>query len=709
MSSSSNLPQFPYGAVYFRKSNPPIQDWERDYEVAAADGFNVFRHWFLWGAIEIAPGRYDWTDYDRQLALGHRFGIKTIIAEISHGAPEWAFAQLSRCRFVDASGQPVTSEMRDSSVSGGFPGLCLDHPEARALVGGFLTKLVERYRDHPSLAGYDVWNECNLHSSGRVCFCPATTEKFRSWLERRYGDLDGLSRAWQRYSYTDWGQVHPPRQHRMYPECFDWLEFVLDNAYDTFSWRTELIRALDPSHLVTAHGVDDQALARLSSGADHPWRAGQRVDIYGFTGGSPESRFRGTWKHWSGADITRSGADGKAFWSTEMAAGPNWNWNHFYSGHPRDIGMLPTGDDIRLHSVTSMAAGAKGIFTNRWRPLLDGPKFGSLGFYAMDGSPTDRSEMAKQLSRWANQPELSDLWDARPVLGDIGLLVIEETQWQRTLLDGTSDRFADALRGAYRGFFDNNIQADWISLSQLDAYQVAYLPCPTMLTANTAERLIAWVEGGGTLISEGCPGYFGNHGRAGTRQPHNGLDLLFGADERAVEFYPDLLEHEQATFTIRSGDPAAAALYRQTFSGLGSGQVSGTYDDGGVAVVDHVAGEGRTRLVGTSPGAGYWLRNDPGTRGYFARVLRWADRTPTVSRTAGQLTARLHRSRHASYLWVVNNDRRDVIDTITMSPALAQRTLTRVLRGDPAAVTQTDTSDLSLVVPGFDAVVIELR
>src|SRR5690606_19080893 len=46
------LPQSPFGAVYFRKSNPPKQDWPRDYGIAAEDGLNVFRHWFMWAAIE---------------------------------------------------------------------------------------------------------------------------------------------------------------------------------------------------------------------------------------------------------------------------------------------------------------------------------------------------------------------------------------------------------------------------------------------------------------------------------------------------------------------------------------------------------------------------------------------------------------------------------------------------------------------------------
>jgi hypothetical protein len=60
-------PVFPYGAVYFRKSNPPEQDWARDHATAARIGMNTFRHWFMWESIEVAPGKYDWADYDRMM------------------------------------------------------------------------------------------------------------------------------------------------------------------------------------------------------------------------------------------------------------------------------------------------------------------------------------------------------------------------------------------------------------------------------------------------------------------------------------------------------------------------------------------------------------------------------------------------------------------------------------------------------------------
>src|ERR1039457_3506556 len=81
-------PVFPFGTVYFRKSNPPEQDWERDHKTAAQMGVNIFRHWFMWASIENSPGQYDWRDYDRMVELEAQNHIKVVIAEITTGAPE---------------------------------------------------------------------------------------------------------------------------------------------------------------------------------------------------------------------------------------------------------------------------------------------------------------------------------------------------------------------------------------------------------------------------------------------------------------------------------------------------------------------------------------------------------------------------------------------------------------------------------------------
>src|SRR6187431_2694562 len=89
--ASPGDPVFPYGAVYFRKSNPPEEDWAKDHRTAAQMGINNFRHWFMWSAIEVAPGKFDWRDYDMQFEHAAKNGINVVLAEMITAAPEWMF------------------------------------------------------------------------------------------------------------------------------------------------------------------------------------------------------------------------------------------------------------------------------------------------------------------------------------------------------------------------------------------------------------------------------------------------------------------------------------------------------------------------------------------------------------------------------------------------------------------------------------------
>jgi beta-galactosidase len=101
-------PVFPYGAVYFRKSNPPEEDWARDHQVAAKIGMNNFRHWFMWSAIEVAPDKFDWRDYDRMMDLAAQNGIKVTVAEMVTAAPEWMFDKYTSTR-TPCTRHPMTA------------------------------------------------------------------------------------------------------------------------------------------------------------------------------------------------------------------------------------------------------------------------------------------------------------------------------------------------------------------------------------------------------------------------------------------------------------------------------------------------------------------------------------------------------------------------------------------------------------------------
>lgn len=692
--------QLPYGAVYFRKSNPPKEDWERDYKAASEDGMNIFRHWFMWSAIEVAPGQFDWEDYDKQFELAAKYGIKTIIAEMIIFAPEWAYAKLPHAMHVNAEGKTVQSIMGISSAVGGFGGLCLDSDEARELAGHFLKELALRYKDHESMLGYDIVNECNNHPGG-ICYCQHSRAKFREWLKHKYGDLKSLGEAWRRYSYTDWEQVNPPAQLSTYPESIDWLKFNKDKFYETMQWRSDVIRSVDTTNLMTAHG-EAGSLVKMSSAASDDWESASKVEVYGFTW-APSRKGSEPWKAWHAVDLTRAGADGKPFWHAETQGGPLWLQPQV-TDRPKQDGRVTEAQDIRLWNMTSMAGGARGLLFPRWRSLLDGPLFGAFGPYEMDGSRTERSHMASSIAKWANAPEQAQLMVSSPIQGEVGILFLEEAERFSFLLSKIGDFhfYAETMWGAYRGFFDNHIQPDWVSLDQIDRYRVIYLPYPISLNESNAEQLKAWVEKGGTLISEGCPAYFGDHGRVGVVQPNFGLHEMFGAVQSHVEFMPDI--SDDLTFEYE-GEQRMGGLFQQSYR-VTTGSAVGTYEDGSPAAIEHQYGAGRTLLIGTYPSVAYYRKSNLENKEFFARLLQWSGQKSKVSVSHEHVQVRLHDGNGGKYAWIINSSHEQVEVKVIISQEFIALQDVKPLWGEQNPIVTGN--EIRAVLPAKDALILEL-
>jgi len=693
-------PAFPYGAVYFRKSNPPQDDWARDHQTAARVGMNIFRHWFMWSAVEISPGQYDWSDYDRMMDLAAKNGIKVVIAELVTCAPEWAFREYPHAHFLASDGTVVHSIISESSATGGFPGLCLDNPDVQKLAETFLTTLIERYRSHPALFCYDLWNENTSfggNPSRMYCYCEASKQKLRDWLRNRYGTLEKTGAAWKRFSYQSWADVEPPRSFSGYPDSLDWLEFRIDNAYSLFDWRVQLFRKLDPSHRITAHGVAG-TLDDLPSSSHNEWRSAKRVDTWGLTwiaarkGNEP-------WKQFHAVDLVRAGARGKPFWHAEAQGGPLWMQPQVI-GRPKDDGRVPDPQDVRIWNLVTCACGGKGILYCRWRPLLDGPLFGAFGPFAMDGSITPRAEMAGRVARWANQH--TGVWKSNPIKGDVGLVFVPEAEIFNYVQQGGTAFYTSAICGAYQAFFDSNIQPDFVSLDDIGEYKIVYLPYPVMLKHDTAAKLRRYVQEGGTLISEGLPGYFGDHGHVGTVQPNFGLDEVFGARESYVEFMPDI--SNDMTLQVK-GAKIFGRYFRQDYE-LHGGTAVGQYSDGKTAAVENRFGSGRTLLIGTFPGAGYFLHHGSATRELFSSFLEMPGIAPAVSISDLSVQARLHHGAGGAYLWVTNPTRESRTVTVKIALSKGNYSAGEDIWGNQKVA--LDSRGITVSVPERDAAVIAL-
>jgi beta-galactosidase len=319
----------------------------------------------------------------------------------------------------------------------------------------------------------------------------------------------------------------------------------------------------------------------------------------------------------------------------------------------------------------------------------------------MDGSVTPRAEMTGKVAKWANSH--AEMWKSRPVKGDVGLLFIAESELFNYAQQGSTEYYAQSVRGAYQAFFDQNIQADFVALENIDEYKLVYLAYPVMLKRETADRLKQYVQQGGTLICEGLPAYFGDHGHVGTVQPNLGLDQLFGAREKVVEFDPDL--SDQLMFEVK-GSKIYGRFFRQDYD-LHGGKAAGLYSNGNTAAVENTFGQGRTLLMGSFPGAGYTLHHGAATRELFASFLKLAGLTQQIAIDDHALQARLHQGPGGTHIWVTNPTREPKQVTITVAAAAGEFQFADDAWGD-ARITQAG-RQFTMNVPARDAVVAMLR
>jgi beta-galactosidase len=286
------------------------------------------------------------------------------------------------------------------------------------------------------------------------------------------------------------------------------------------------------------------------------------------------------------------------------------------------------------------------------------------------------------------------------VKGDVGIVYVQEASDFNSVQGGGS--YTQSLQGAYQAFFDSNIQADFVDIDDIGQYPVVYLAYPEMLTKATADKLRAYVAKGGKLISEGCPGYFGDGGTVGTVQPNLGLGELFGARETYVQFTPDLLG--KLTLTVQ-GKKIGGGYFLQEYR-LAGGQQAGEYENGHIAAVEHTSGSGRTLLIGTFPGGSYYRNHSPETRAFFADLLTWAGVRPQVQSSDPEVKARLHLGVGGAYLWIVNPTRTQRIVKITL-PSAFQRATELWQEGAASATVMGNT--LTAAVEDRNAAVIRLQ
>jgi len=730
MDSQDFAKVFPFGSHLCREPMPPMSEQKRDMENLQRHGFNLVKLQEHWMIDEPAEGQFDFSRYEELIEYAARLDMGVYLGLTCEQAPLWLYKKHPGCRMVGYDGIPLAYVAQTTLPADGKPGPCFDHPGAMADQVRFIKKLVETLGRFENLVVWNTWQEIAYWSERlvgqQVCYCENTLSHYRRWLQEKYVDLDTLNREWNA-RYAVWEDIVPDRCHMSQPEIQEFaFRYFMDNVQiaAVLRARAAAIREADPlKRPVFAH----EGLPVIGAGQHWTYARTQDYlgasgypawcDIHGWDDAHPEpgeTLNKDTallQEMWDGIaikyDTIRSASKpGAPIWAAEFQGGP------IVTGFQK--GRVPTAEDIRRWMLTAVGAGITGL--SFWLPRAEIMASEVNGFSLLDsaGDTTPRFEEASRVGRALQRH--ADLFGvaSRPQAGVA--IIVNEWNFQLCSRLPGGEHLAYSLRGWYRLLWEMGIAVDFLEVSQLDEsrvrdYKALILPFPMSLSEQVAEDLARYVEAGGSLISEACPGRINENGFCSRGELSPRMAELFGVRHASYtmvrepdggrRWWPEDRfwgEYIKATMLngvgLLAGHGLRANVYLETFA-LDDAQPILLHEDAPAGVARNV-GKGAAYLIGTFAGHSGTAYRDQRTFAAIAKLLETCGITPEHD---GKLLIQ-KRVVEGKQAWVLTNPTdHDVTEQIDVS---GFTDVTDLLDGP----FELDGDTVTLTVTGFDVRVL---
>jgi beta-galactosidase len=376
----------------------------------------------------------------------------------------------------------------------------------------FFKEVASRYHDVPHLKGWDAWNELrwNVNADGLVCFCPHTLQKFRSWLDEKYGGLDGLNKTWKR-RYMDWEDVMPGKlPNRTYTEMMAFEHFITCRANQHAIDRYNVIKSIDKIHPVTVHG-----------GAPTPLYSGA-VDMYPIDRGndwafadSLDGIGCSSFPKWGGIDdadfgmrieFVKSAAGNKKVWLSEIQGG-------------RGVLGFDIFADVDAVSQqrwiwNGLACGADTLLFWCWRDEVFGRESSGFGIAGNDGLAEERLSAMKITGKLLREKE--DLFASyNPEEAEVGIFFSPQAYYLNWAQEASAKRELEGIMGYARALVRKSIPYQFIEeehLKDLNRFKILFFPRSIVLDGKQEKILEEYLKNGGILFCESEFGAFDSLG-----------------------------------------------------------------------------------------------------------------------------------------------------------------------------------------------------
>lgn len=556
--------------------------WISDADLMQKTGVKVVRIGeFAWCRLEPEEDVYHFEWLDEIIGIFSERNIGVVLGTPTNCPPRWLCE-----KYPEAV--PTGSDGRINPI--GIRGhRCYNNPDFLYRAQKIIDLMSKRYADHKAIIAWQIDNELEAN----FCFCKKCTDKYRSWLKRKYDRLDNLNKAYGNNvwsgEYSSWEQVKPPFGN--YNSAWhnpayllDFNRYASDDMIEYVRMQADIIRKNSPKAKITTNtwfceNMPDfyKTFSELDFVSYDNYPATQIPE-------NPEECY----SHAFHLDLMR-GIKRKNFWVMEQLSGGLGSWS------PMSRTTYP--GMIKGYSLQAFAHGADTVVHFRWRTAVSGAEMHWHGLIDHSNVPGRRFEEFADLCKTATKLKAVENMEIK---SEIAILYSSDNEYAFKIQPQTNGMYyLEQLKLFHYAFTKYGLNVDIIGQHEdISQYKIVVAPEMYVTDERVVKHIYEFVENGGTVILTN---------RSGVKDEHNNcimspLPTVYRKLAGCCVLEYDPVGYDNVSIKFSDGSIYRAGQWCDIL-GLETARAIAFYNSefykGSAAVTENQYGNGRAYYIGT--------------------------------------------------------------------------------------------------------------